>query len=212
MFDMLTRTDRAKPYGKSKLRERRRRAIRERNLNKADPELTGEGAITSWDEKKGKVLYKFMNDFVNVNRLVRKPIPPETKKEHLEKTKEMNLYLANKFRRENGYNRILKEMSVSVRDSAKLLPNWLRDEVINCRFPYLLKEGPDDSIPEYDKLVKRMRFTSESLFLEQKLRIMPDTARMAQKVLVNSYRGDPVKEVPKEIKKFKKQVRQLQHF
>lgn len=57
--------------GKSNKKERKRHAKRERLKNKADPMLTNEPPILSWDEKKGKVLYKFLNEWIKLNRFTR---------------------------------------------------------------------------------------------------------------------------------------------
>ena len=183
----------------SKLRERRKSKVREKHINKCDPAYTGEGAVPNWDEKKGKVLYKFMNQFININRISRN-IPEKEKKEFIEKEKEYNLYLLDKFRKRNAYEKTLLEHQNDILKSASFLPDDLKLEVKEKAIVYYSKQGPNDHIPKQEIEKRRYRFSADHLYLEQKLRVIPDESRMIESIIRNSYRDEPDNSIPEGIK------------
>ncbi len=184
--------------GESKSYEERKRRIRERYVNKTDPAYTGEGAIQNWDEKKGKSLYKFMANFVNFNRFTRN-IPANEKEEYINKQKEYSLYLLDKYRKEKAYNDMVINHQKDILDSAALLPIHLKVELKDNAIVYFSNKSPNDNIGKAELVKKRFRFTADHLYLEQKMRLMPDEARMVERVLRNSYVDEPDNEIPQAI-------------
>lgn len=178
-----------KPPKPSNAKLRRRQEYKERNFNKADPLITGEEPILSWDEKKGKALYKFLNEYVNLNRFTRN-IPAEAKKEYIEKAKEMNLFYAHKYRVEETYNRNLKQMRKEIEDSALFLPRELKNEVIHNHVVYTLPNTLPDLQSKMQKEALRFKYTSEYLYQEQKMRLLPDETRLIERVMVNAMKDD----------------------
>jgi len=185
--------------GESKLKERKKQKIREKLVNKTDPAYTGESSIPHWDEKKGRVLYKFMNQFVNINRLTRK-VPDNEKSEYIKKQKEYNLYMLDKFRKQKAYNDLLLIHQKDILQSAALLPSNLKDELTHKAVVYFQKEGPNDCLTEEELLNRRFRFTYDHLYLEQKMRVSTDEARMLERINRNSYREVPKKEISQKMK------------
>ncbi len=194
--------------GESKLKERKKQKIRERLVNKTDPAYTGESGIPHCDEKKGKVLYKFMNQFVNINRLTRK-IPEEEKKEYIMKQKEYNLYMLDKFRKQRAYNEMILSHQKDIIKSASLLPVYLKEEVAHKAIVYFHKEGPNDCLNEDELVIRRFRFTYDHLFLEQKMRVIPDESRMMEKIIRNSYREEKKKEISPKLKEAMEETNEL---
>jgi hypothetical protein len=196
-----------KQYFGEKNRDRFRLAKRQRIMNQSDPSITNEEPIPNWSEKKGKALYKFMNEFVNINRLQRKQISEKDKQQYIENSKKINLYYLNKFRIQKCYENQMVSQRDEIYNSAKLLPADLRVEIMSGRANYY------DSHPIYvDEKAQENKiyeFSAENLYWEQKIRLLPDESRTVEKVLSNSFTdGDiiPIQPLEKDCDVFPEKV------
>lgn len=199
-FDRPTGIQKVVYHGQeSKRKQVNKRKRREKLMNQSDPSLSGEKPLASWSEKKGKVLYKFTNDYVNINRFYRKPIPKKDKQEYIEKSKEMNLYFLDQFRRANHDKNQLNESIKGVKRTTQLLPIYLVNEAETGKAMYP-EEHPYYN-EEYDFLKKNLEFSTEFLYMEQKLRLLPDEGRSLERVYHNSFFSNDIigiKDTPKD--------------
>ena len=174
--------DKNKPFyfGKSKAAERRRQAKRLKLTNKSDPSFTGEDPIPTWSEKKGKVMYKFLEQYVNNNSIAGKKIPEDKKKEYVQKKKEFNVWFLDKYRREKHYEENLKTAQFQIHESANYLPEYLKKELISGKATYYERHP---YLSEDVNTFKNMRFTEEFLYKEQKERLLPEHSRIILKAI-----------------------------
>lgn len=182
--------DRVVLYNESKRKQTNKRKRREKHMNQSDPNLSGERPLQNWSEKKGKTLYKFINDYANINRISRKPIPEKEKQEYIEKSKEMNLFFLDQFRRKNHQINLLKQSRQGVLNTLTTLPYYLTYELETGKAVYQEEHPYCKDIEEYEK--KNLQFTSDFLYFEQMLRLLPDEARSLEKVARNAFTDNDI--------------------
>jgi len=155
-------------------KELKRQKRREKMMNMVDPELTTEQGIPSWTEKKGKVLYKFLNEYININRLVRKPIPEQDKNEYIKRSKEMNLYYLDKFRKRKAFEKHFEGDRERLNKIMHTIPENLQLEILDGRATYEFNH------PYYNEETEDIiyqKFHPDFLYFHQIQRLLPDECR-----------------------------------
>lgn len=206
---IVTRKDKDKQFFGEKNRDKFRLAKRQKIMNQSDPSITNEEPIPNWSEKKGKALYRFMNEFINVNRLARKQIPEKEKKQYIENSKKINLFYLNKFRLQKSYEKQMVSQRDEIYKSAKLLPDELRVEIMSGRANYY--GSHPIYVDEKAQENKIYEFSPENLYWEQKLRLLPDESRTVEKVLSNSFNDGeiiPIEPIEKDCDVFPMKIQE----
>lgn len=176
----ITRFDSDFVNDKSKFKEKKRKIYRERFKNKSDPSETGEAPMPSWSEKKGKALYRFITEYVNTIHKNGKHIPEKEKQEYIKNSKEFNLYCLDKYRKQKAYEDMILNNQKEFLNNLELYPEYLRDEIIAGKATY------EEKHPFYSEETiqqKRTMFTSEFLYFEQKMRVLPDDIRTIERAV-----------------------------
>jgi hypothetical protein len=184
IYDYMNRQLRPK-YNVTNKKDEIRLYKRLKKTNIYDPEVTNEQPKESITPAKAKLMYKMFNDFQNMHRLSRKPMPKEEKAEYIKKCKEFSLFRANLFRKERAEFDNLDDHEIEVFRSATLLPMNLMLEILDededveepAEEEVLYKEdGEDNEFVEYDPLY---------LYGLQALRIFPDDYHTIMKTMLN---------------------------
>jgi hypothetical protein len=168
------------------VKEQRRQ---ESNINRYDPEVTGEEPLENITNAKAKIIFKTFNEVYNNHRFSRKPMPDDIKEEYKKRCKEYSLFKMNEWRhiyRENAqYDFNEQEMY----KSACLLPTHLMVEVLNPDDEGLDIEDEDGCVKDFKEESEDIEFFEyDPLFLygQQVLRVYPDDYHILFKTLINS--------------------------
>lgn len=167
---------------------------RMKKINKYADEETREPPINHLTSEKSKVVFKMLNENLNNNRLSRKKMPAELKKEYIEKCKEFSLYKTHQWRQQNYEISQYQKNQESIYRSAAMLPLNLLDEVVDIEGfyeneyeqpnKYLWEEG---EVPTFSKddIAEESEYYEENTYFPQYLRILPDDYHTIMKTIVN---------------------------
>lgn len=190
------RNDKGQDFNDAKTKEKRRERNRLRLLNNCDPAVTSEEPIPSWSEKKGKLLYKFISEYANINNIVGKRIPEAEKKEFAQKTKEMNMFYLDRFRKEKTHDNYIRESREEMFKIFNHIPVHLKPEIYSGRPVYYEKHPVYNSLE--DAKYKKLELSDEFLYGEQRLRLLPDESRCVERMMTLGFKEGDIFEVPEE--------------
>jgi len=137
----------------SLVKEELRQERKFKKINRFDDEITKEKPIDSISNNKAAIMYKMLNEFVNVHRLNRKEMPKEEKMEYIKKCKEFSLFKANQWR----HKRLeMLKCRINEQEMMKaaclLLPTHLMGEVLDIENVLDEYENRDD--PNHPEILK----------------------------------------------------------